>query len=153
MSLPKELQELQDKRSKLEDESHSLKDEQQKLEEKAKALEQKIMEELRSKNEEARQNISHLESKINDLEQRLGQITQETTTNEPIDETASQTPNLEATEGVSVEINPAVVEDSAEDSAAVMSVNDSPPAAEEGNSESHQGNEKKKHKFWEGHSY
>lgn len=148
MSLPKELHELQEKRAKLEDESHSLKDEQKKLEERAKALEQKIMEELRNKNEETRQNISHLESKINDLEQRLGQITQKTTKNEPIDETASQTPNLEATEGASVEINRAVLEDTAEDSAAVMSVNDSSPAVEKGNSESHQDNEKKKRKFW-----
>jgi chromosome segregation ATPase len=153
MSLPKELQELQDKRAKLEDESHFLKDEQKKFEERAKALEQKIIEELRSKNEEARQNISHLDSTINDLEQRLGQITQETTTNEPIDETASQTPNLEATEGASVEINRAVLEDTAEDSAAVMSVNDSSSAVEKWNSESHQSNKKKKHKFWETHGY
>jgi chromosome segregation ATPase len=153
MTLPRELQELQDKRAKLEDESHFLKDEQKKLEERAKALEQEIIEELTNKNEEKRQNISHIESMINDLEQRLGQITQETTTNEPIDETASQTPNLDATEGVSVEINPAVVEDTAEDSAAVMPVNDSSSTVEKPNSESHQGRKKKKHDFWETHGY
>jgi hypothetical protein len=153
MSLPRELQELQDKRAKLEDESHFLKDEQKKLEERAKALEQEIIEELRSRNEVARQNISCLESVIIDLEQRLGQITQETTTNEPIDETVSQTPNLEATEGLSVEINQTVVEDTAEDSATVMSVNDSSSAVEKRNSEPLQGNKKKKHDFWETHGY
>jgi chromosome segregation ATPase len=146
MSFPKELQELQDKRSKLENESLSLKEQQKKLEEKAKALEQKIVEELTSKNEETRQNISHLESKINDLEQRLGQITQRTKTNEPIDETAWKTQNLEATEGVSVEINTAVLEEHGE-SVAVTSINDSSTATEKDNPESHQSNEKKKRRF------
>jgi uncharacterized coiled-coil DUF342 family protein len=146
MSLPRELQELQDKRSKLEGESQSLKEQQKKLEERTKVLEQKIMEELSSKNEETRQNISHLESRINELEQRLGQITQKTKVNEPIGETASQTPNLEATEGVSVEINSAVCEEQGE-SVAVTSVNDSSTVDEKDDSESHQGNEKKKRRF------
>jgi FtsZ-binding cell division protein ZapB len=146
MSLPKELQELQDERSKLEGESQSLKEQQKKLEERTKALEQKIMEELRRKNEETRQNISNLESRINDLEQRLGQITQKTITNEPIDETASQIPNLEATEGVSVEINPAMLEEH-EESVEVTPVSDSSAVAEKDNPESHQSSEKKKRRF------
>lgn len=74
MSLPKELQELQDKRAKLEDEMQSLKEEQKKKEERTKALEEKIIEELNSKNEKARQNISQLDSKIGDLERKLEQI-------------------------------------------------------------------------------
>jgi predicted unusual protein kinase regulating ubiquinone biosynthesis (AarF/ABC1/UbiB family) len=146
MSLPRELQELQDKRSKLEGESLSLKEQQKKLEERTKVLEQKIMEELSSKNEETRQNISHLESRINDLEQKLGQMTQKTKVNEPISETPSQTLNLEATEGVSVEINAAVCEEH-EESVAVTSVNDSSTAVEKDDSESHQGSEKKKRRF------
>jgi phenylpropionate dioxygenase-like ring-hydroxylating dioxygenase large terminal subunit len=146
MSWSKELQELQDKRSKLEGESLSLKEQQKKLEERTKALEQKIMEELRSKNEETRQYISHLESRINDLEQRLGQIAQKTKTNEPIDETASQTPTQEAAEGLSVEINAAVLEEH-EESVTVTPVNDSSTAVEKDNSETHQGSEKKKRRF------
>lgn len=74
MSLPKELQELQDKRAKLEDEMQSLKEEQKKKEERAKALEEKIIEELNNKNEKSRQNISQLDSKIGDLERKLEQI-------------------------------------------------------------------------------
>lgn len=144
MSFPKELQELQEKRSKLEDESLTLKEQQKKLEERTKALEQKIIEELRSRNEETRQNISHLESRINDLERRLGQGAEETETIEQADETPSQTPNLEAAEGVTTEINEAVLEESADEEAvAVSAVEDSAKT-----SESDRGTEKKKRRFF-----
>jgi FtsZ-binding cell division protein ZapB len=118
MILPKELQELQEKRSQLEDESTTLKEKQKKLEERTKALEQKIIEGLKSKNEETRQNISNLESWSNDLEQRLGQITQNSKTTEVANETTSQSPSLAATGGVTVEINEAVLAKSTEKEAA-----------------------------------
>lgn len=153
MSLPIELDQLEEERSKLEDESWSLKEQQKKLEERTKALEQKLTEELRSKNDETRQNISQLESRISDLEQRLAQITQETRTTEPKGETVTQTSNLEVTENVTAEINPEVLERSSEESVALVSPNDSSPTYEEDDSESHQGNKKNKHKFWETHGY
>ena len=130
MSLPKELQELQDKRSKLENETRSLKEEQMKKEEQAKALEQKIIEELLSKNEETRQNISQLNSKIEDLEQRLGQIRQETH-------------NLDSTE-VSVEINQAALKETMEEKAVVSTVEDNSTSQYGDGEESNQETEKKK---------
>jgi chromosome segregation ATPase len=146
MSLPKELQELQEKRAQLEDESLTLKEQQKKLEERAKALEQKIMEELKSKNDETRQNISHLESRINDLEQRLGQITQKTKTTEQANEPPS--PSLEANDGVSAQINDAVLEEPAEEGeVAVTAVDDSSDVDEPYSSEPNQGTEKKKRRF------
>jgi len=147
MSLPKELQELQDKRAKLEDESLSLKEQQEKLYEKTRALEERIMEELKNKNEETRQNITSLESRINELEQRLEKITQKTSTMESVAQTPPQPPSHETSEGVTAEINPAVLEESAEESAEVPLVEDASTTVEEVDSESHQGSEKKKRKF------
>jgi len=148
MSLSKELQELEERRSKLVAESLSLMVQQKKLEERTKALEQKIMEELTNNINKARQNISQLESMINDLEQCLRQITQKTKTDEHVDKTASQTANLEATEGVSAEKKGTVSEEHGE-SVAEKSVNDSSRTVEKGNSffSLHQGTEKKRHRF------
>jgi FtsZ-binding cell division protein ZapB len=133
MSLPKDIQELQDKRSKLEDESHSLKEEEAKKQEHAKALEQRIIDELQTKNEETRQNISQLNSKIDDLEQRLSQIKQETPSAEPAE--------------VSVEINQAALNDIVEEKTATSTIEDKSESQHKDSEEANQETEKKKRRF------
>jgi chromosome segregation ATPase len=90
VSLPKELKELQDKRTKLEDDSRGLKEEQKNLEENAKELEQKIIERLKHENKDTRQDISRLKSVIDDLGQRLSQLPQAEESAEPSDEATSK---------------------------------------------------------------
>ena len=146
MSLPKELRELQEKRSKLEDESVALQEQQRKLEEKARALEQKIMEELNTRNQETRQNISDLESRVSDLEQRLGQITEKPTANESTAETVP-TQDAMASDAVTAEINQEALEEVNEDVVEVTSVNGSEENYEEETAEAGQGSDKKKRRF------
>lgn len=90
MSLPKELKELQDKRTKLEDESRGLKEEQKNLKENVKELEQKIIERLKNENKNTRQDISKLKSVIDDLGQKLSQLSQTEESVEPFDEATSK---------------------------------------------------------------
>ena len=90
MSLPKELKELQDKRTKLEDESHGLREEQKNMEENVKELEQKIIERLRNENKNTRQDISRLKSIIDDLGQRLSQLPQAQEGSEPSEDATSK---------------------------------------------------------------
>jgi chromosome segregation ATPase len=90
VSLPKELKELQDKRTKLEEESHGLKEEQRNLEENVKELEQKLIEGLRNENKITRQDISRLKSVIDDLGQRLSQLPQTPESTESVEEPTSK---------------------------------------------------------------
>jgi len=90
VSLPKELKELQDKRTKLEDESHGLREEQKNMEENVKELEQKIIERLRNENKNTRQDISRLKSIIDDLGQRLSQLPQAQEGSEPSEDATSK---------------------------------------------------------------
>lgn len=130
MNLPKELQELLDKRTKLEDESRSLKEEQRKLEENARALEEKLIKGLKNNNEATRQNISQLESKIKDLEQRLGQISQESGTPGSADET---------TQEAAIEVSGVASDEVAEEKSVTVTAFGETPE---------EGRERKKHRFF-----
>lgn len=90
VSLPKELQELQDKRIKLEEESRCLKEEQKNLEENVKELEQRTIERLKSANKNTRLEISRLKSMVDDLGQRLSQLPPAQEGSEPSEDTASR---------------------------------------------------------------
>ena len=136
MSLPKELQELQDKRAKLEDEMQSLKEEQKKKEERAKALEEKIIEELNNKNEKSRQNISQLDSKTGDLERKLEQIGKD-----------SEKQNLGPAE-INAQINVSMLEEPIKEEATTVTVADSSSLpSERKDEELDQGIAKKKRRF------
>jgi predicted RNase H-like nuclease (RuvC/YqgF family) len=136
MSLPKELQELQDKRAKLEDEMQSLKEEQKKKEERAKALEEKIIEELNNKNEKSRQNISQLDSKIGDLERKLEQIGKD-----------PEKQNLGPAE-INAQINVSMLDEPIKEEATTVTVADSSSVpSERKDEELDQGIAKKKRRF------
>ena len=154
MTLPGDLQQLQEENAKLEAESLSLKEQQKKLEERVKSLEQRMNEKLKSQNNETRQVISQLESRINQLEQRLGEDTQKTGTNEVKNETVPQTVYLEptdreATQSVIIETNPEILVGPPHESMAAVSPNDYTAVSKDDDSESHQdGETKKKRRFW-----
>ena len=148
MNASKDLEELQNKRTKLEEESRSLKEDQKDLEERVKVLEEKIaVEELKNSNKAACEAISHLESKINELEERLKKTSQVPETPKPTNEIVSEVDETtEPTEEVTPEVEETMPE---EEAVTVTALEDSITASQEEVGEDlKKPSEKKKHKFF-----
>lgn len=144
LSNSKELEQLQDRRTKLEEESNSLEQQQRNLDSKVKTLEERIkINELESINKTKREAITQLESRINELEQKL-KPQEETKSYESMDQDS-----LKTTEEVTTTAPETVEEEPANEVVDTGVIEDPMLAEQEEFSENlKRQNEKKKRKFF-----
>lgn len=146
MNESKELEELQNQKTRLDEESRSLKGRQENLEERVKVLEETIaIEQLKNNNKATREAITQLESKIDELERNLEKVSREPETNKPqVEPEVAETPKPDETPFETAETT---TEDS-EEEFVTTTATEEPMMTEPEIDEGKRTHDKKKRKFF-----